>query len=360
MAERKMGVRGRRTSAANAKQEMLAAYQQANADLEARREAELKPEEKIAEKVEKAAVTAADELTTERIARDIGALKSEIGRTLTQVGDRLDAEVLRYQDLKRAVSAKEKELQEIYEIQNSASTVAALLEVQQQKREEFEAEAGARKAELDAEIETRRAQWQEEKVRHDLEGKELQAADKKARDREREDYEYRFKREQQLAREKFEDEKARSEREQAARKVQIEAVLAEREKAVAAREAELAELRKTAEAAPKERDEAVARAVKEALGRAQQEAKAREELARKEFEGERNVLLARIDALEKAVKDQATQILKFSQQIEKAYGQVQDIAVKSVEGVARAKAQAQAEQLAAEQSRKGESRDRSG
>lgn len=48
------------------------------------------------------------------------------------------------------------------------------------------------------------------------------------------------------------------------------------------------------------------------------------------------------------------EIAKLTQSLEKAWGQVQDIAVKSVEGVSRVKAQAQAEQFAAEQSRKGQ------
>jgi len=342
----------KRSSAATAKQEMLAAYQEAVGELDTQREAEMKPEEKIAERARKAAVAAGDELTTERIAKDLAALKSEIVKTLAGIGDRLEAEVGRYQELNRAVEVKEKELQEIYEIQKSASSLAALLEVQQRKRDEFEAEMAARKDELTAEIEGLRAQWVEEQQQHEAGMKEQQAAEKKQRDREREEYDYRFKREQQLAREKFEDEKARITRDIQDRKAEMEAALAEREKAVAAREKELNELRAQADKAPKELDAAIAKAIKEATERVQYEARNREELARKEFDGERNVLLARIESLEKTVKDQAAQILKFSQQIEKAYGQVQDIAVKSVEGVSRAKAAAQAEQLAAEQGRK--------
>jgi hypothetical protein len=354
MPERKAPAKIRKPSAATAKQEMLAAYQEVIGDLDARRDAEMKPEEKIAEKAKKAAVAAADELTTERIAKDLAALKSEIVRTLAGMGDRLEAEVSRYQEIKRAIEAKERELQEIYEIQKSASTLAALLEVQQQKREEFEQEAAANKEALAAEIERTQAEWAEARAAHDVELKEQQAAEKKAREREREEYDYRFKREQQLAREKFEDEKARAERDLEARKAEMEATLAEREKAVAAREGELAQLRTQADGAAKALDEAVARAVKEAVARTQQEAGNREQLIQKQFDGEKNVLLARIDALERTAKDQAAQIVKLTQSLEKAYSQVQDIAVKSVEGVSRAKAQAQAEQLAAEQSRKGQ------
>ena len=350
----KKPIKAKRTSSATAKQEMLSAYQNVGAEMEAEREAEMKPEDKIAEKARKTAVAAADGLTTERVAQDLTTLKTEIVKTLAVIAEKLDAEVCRYAEIKRAVEVKETELADIYEIQKSASSLAALLEVQQQKRDEYEAETAEKKEELAAEIESTRAEWQEEKAAHDLELKEQQAAEKKNRDREREDYEYKFKREQQLAREKFEDEKAHVARDIQVKRVEMEAALAERERVVAARENEWNELRKKVDSAPKEMDATVAAAVKEAVTRAQQEAKNREELMRKEFDGERNVLLARIDSLEKTVKDQSSQLLKLSQQIEKAYGQVQDIAVKSVEGVARVKAAAQAEQYAAEQGRKGQ------
>jgi hypothetical protein len=351
MPEKKTA-RAKKTSGATAKQEMLTAYGEVIRDLDAQREAEMKPEEKLAEKATRAAVAAADGLTTERIAKEIGILKTEIVKTLAEVADKLDAEVARYAELKRAVEAKEQELQEIYDIPKSASTLTALLEVQQQKREEFEAEMAARKEELTAEIATVKAAWDDEKKRHDAEAKEREAAEKKTRDREKEDYEYRFKREQQLTREKFEDEKARLDREMQATKAAMEAALADREKAIAAQEKELAELRARVQSAPKEQEAAVAKAVKEATERAQHEAKTREEIARKESDGDRNVLLARIESLEKTAKEQATQVAKLSQQLDRAYGQVQDIAVKTVEGCARAKATAQVEQFAAEQSRK--------
>ncbi len=55
-------------------------------------------------------------------------------------------------------------------------------------------------------------------------------------------------------------------------------------------------------------------------------------LLTKGFEGEQKVFEAKISALESLVKDQAKQIEKLSNQQEKAYQQVQDIAAKAVTG----------------------------
>lgn len=85
----------------------------------------------------------------------------------------------------------------------------------------------------------------------------------------------------------------------------------------------------------------------------QQEASAREEILKREFTGERNVLTARNAALEHTVKEQAEQISKLLQQSEKAYGQVQEIAVRAIEGSANSKQLANLQQLLADQGRKG-------
>jgi oligoribonuclease NrnB/cAMP/cGMP phosphodiesterase (DHH superfamily) len=78
---------------------------------------------------------------------------------------------------------------------------------------------------------------------------------------------------------------------------------------------------------------ALGRAVKETTDKVQAEAKTREEFLKKSFEGERNVLAAKIESFESVIKEQKEQINKLSQQLEKAYQKVEDIAVKSVGGI---------------------------
>jgi hypothetical protein len=82
------------------------------------------------------------------------------------------------------------------------------------------------------------------------------------------------------------------------------------------------------------------------------EIKGREDLAQKQFEGERNVLAARNESLERANKELTTSNAKLSQQLESAYQKVQDIAEKSVEGASPSKALAELQKLLIDQSRK--------
>ena len=345
-------VQPRKLSLSNTKQEMLEEYQTVLRQLEAQREAELKPEKKIEEKKAKEVLQVAESLSSEGIAKEISHLKIEAGKMLAQISDRLDEEIGKFKAVQDAVAFKGNELQELYEIEKSALTLAALVESQNQKRQSFELEMAEKKETLNREIEALRTQWEKEKSMYEAEIKERDGAEKKKRDRDKEEYEYSFKREQKLAKDKFEDERSKLEKESQLKKENMERELKEREKAIVAQENELIELRKAISAFPQEMESALNKAVKEATEKLNLEAKNREELQKKEFLGERNVFTTRIESLEKIVKEQSDQITRITQQLEKAYQQVQDIAVKTIEGASSMKSLASIQQWISEQMRK--------
>jgi hypothetical protein len=342
----------KKLSLSNTKQEMLEAYSAILKQLEAQREAELKPEKRLEEKKAKEVIQVAESLSSEGVAREISILKIEAGKMLAQISDRLEEEIQKFKAVQNAIVLKEKELQELYEIERSAVTLAALIESQNQKRQAFENEMAEKKEALSQEIEALRAQREQEKKEYEDEIKERDTAEKKKRDRDKEEYEYSFKREQKLTKDKFEDEKAKLEKEIQIKKEQMENELKAREKVIAEREEELNELKKKVAAFPKEMETAIGKAIKETTDRLNLEAKNREELVKKEFIGERNVFATRIESLEKSVKEQNEQIAKLSQQLEKAYQQVQEIAVKTIEGSSTIKSLANLQQWISEQARK--------
>ena len=93
--------------------------------------------------------------------------------------------------------------------------------------------------------------------------------------------------------------------------------------------------------------------VKEISDKLKLEAKNREDLAHKQFEGERNVLAAKNESLEKAGKDLIAANMKLAQQLEAAYQKVQDIAEKTVEGASQSKAFVELQKMLLDQGRKG-------
>ena len=335
------------------RQQMLETLAESEKAVAERREAQAKPEEKVEARMAAQAVAVAEELSTEGVGKAISDLKSVVGKMLNQLSDRLEELVARYVQVQRAIVAKDAELKEIYEIQRSASTLTALIESQEQQRVRFEAELAEMKRQLEREVEQTRSEWELEKRQREAEAKERDAAEQKRREREKEEYRYAFAREQQQARDKFADETSAAEKDLAERKAAAERDLAERERTLKSREQELADLRRQAEQFPTQLEAALSRAVKEAVARQQQESAAREELLKREFAGERNVLQARITSLEQAAKEHAEQVARLQSQVDKAQGQVQEIAVRAIEGSGSAKQLSSLQQMLAEQARKG-------
>ncbi|NOY07708.1 MAG: hypothetical protein GXP33_02570 [Spirochaetes bacterium] len=336
----------------NTKKEMIDAYKELLVRLKEKEEAKLNPEKIIEDKKVKKIIKTAESLSADTIIKDTDNLKLEIGKLLARLSDMLDKKVSEYQDIKEAVEIKNNELKEIYDIEKTAETLAALIEAQNEKRRAFEAEMEDKKSQLEAEIREIRAEWEKEKKNHEKTIRERQLEEDKKRAREKEEYTYRITKEQQLLKDKYEYEKEKTEREIKDKKEQFEKEIAEREKAIKDKELELKELQDKASSFPKELERTVNDAVKEATARIQLEAKNKEELLKKEFDGERRVLTTRISSLEDIVKEQEKQIVRLSQQLEKSYQQVQDIAVKAVDSSSALKTMNSIQQLVSERTSK--------
>ncbi|RPJ64655.1 MAG: hypothetical protein EHM23_00095, partial [Acidobacteria bacterium] len=335
MPEKKTPVK--KTTKTAVKKEMLDAYSDLLPETQEEAEAELKPERKAEQKAAARAVAVADSISAEGVLGQISAVRTEIAKMLAQLADRLEQEVGRYQAVRRAIEEKEKDLQEVYEIERAAGSLAAFIEAQNVKKQEYEAALEARKEQALNEVQSAREQWEKDKLQWETDLKERQDAENRKRERDKEEYEYRFKREKQQMQDQLQDERAKMERDLAAKRIELEQGLAEREKAVGERELQMDQLRTRVESFPAEMEKAVSQAVSESSARLEAQAKNREELLAKEFEGERKVLTTRIQSLEKAVKEQAEQVDRLSQQMDKAYQQVQDIAVKAIEGSSNSK-----------------------
>ena len=338
----------------NTKKEMLDAYNVLLKQLQEQREMELKPENKIEEKKEREVLEVADSISAEGVVKGIGNLKLDMSKTLTEISDKLEEEVHKLNGIRKAITIKEEEIKELYEIEKSAGTLAALIEAQNRKRQEYESELAVMKENLMRDIENTRSDWEKEKEQYEMEIQEQSAAEKKKREREKEEFQYSFKREQQLLKDEFEDEKAKLEREIQLKREQTEKELAEREKAISEKEAELDELRKQTSAFPGELEATVNKALKETAERITKEAAGKEQLLRKEFEGEKKVFATRIESLEKTVEIQTEQISKLSGQLEKSYQKVEDIAVRAIEGSSNLKSLSNFQQMMADHAKKQE------
>ena len=335
------------------KKEMLDAIEYLKKAHESRMSAELNPEKVKEERRKDEVVKTAEAEVSGGIDGKIKDLQLTFSKELAGLGEKLKAEGAKYAELKEAVAFKEAELKEIYEIERGASSLAALIEAQKRKKEEFETEMERRRedtekeleateAKLRGEIATTSSSWEQQKRDHDVALKEQKAVEEKERTRRKEEFEYNFQRECQQRKDKIADELSKTEKEMALRKDAFEkqvaakeAELKVREEKVAQRERLIDELQKQVDVFPKQLEAKVTQAVKEVTDRLTTLAVSSEKLLRAELAGEKNVLMAKIEALESVVKSHEKQNSTLYAKLESAYGNVQDIAVKAVDSSAK-------------------------
>ncbi len=324
-------------SMANTKKDLLDAYEIAKKRFESQSK-DLLDAEKARKRMEKQAATAtADAQVAQDPVQRLHDLRSTISRELGDLAERFENEIETYRKIQSAIETKQAELDTIYEVETAASDLAALIDAQRIKKEQFNQEISAQKAAFEIEIQEMRTRWQREKTDHDRQITEEKASLKKERQREKEEYEYTFTREQAQRKNELEDELQTLAKEIATKRSDFElsvqertAALDVREEAVAAREKDIDDLRKEVDGFPKRLETAVQAAVADTTKQLTRDFESEKALMQARFDGEKNVLTGKIEALEKMVGSQEAQIRDLSKKSEQAYEKVQDIANKAV------------------------------
>mgnify|MGYP000191621582 CR=1 FL=1 len=279
-------------------------------------------------------------LTVEHLVERISGLSLEVGRALANLGEQLNQEVNRLAALREAVELERKELERLHKIDIAATALDQL--IQDYARE---------KDRLENEIASQRRAWEEELRAGERERKEQEEALKKQRQREAEEYEYKKSLERKKAQDKYEEELRLREKSNQERQEALEKSWQARESELKAKEEEHERLAKeVAEFGArlqKETELAASRAASGAEAKYQQQL----QLLKKDAESEKRLAELRIQALEETVKRQTSMIETLQKQLEEAKQQVQEIAVRAIEGASGAKALAHVGQIAMEQAR---------
>jgi len=279
-------------------------------------------------------------VTVENVVERISGLGLEISKSLAGISAKLVEEVNLLASVRDTVALERKEIERLHKIDVAATALDQLVEDYARHRQELESEIAAR-----------RSGWEEESRTAERERKEQEENLRKQRQREIEDYEYKKNLERKKALDKYEEDLRLQEKKNQERQEMLEKSWQQREAALKEREGELTNLRKESEEFP-------ARLKKEAqaaAGEAARAAEARFEqqilILKKDSEAERRVFDLHVKTLEEYVSRQAAQIATLEKQLGEAKQQVQDIAVKAIEGASGAKALSHINQIAMEQAK---------
>ncbi|MCK5805610.1 MAG: hypothetical protein KAI66_22450 [Lentisphaeria bacterium] len=337
----------------NTKKDLLEAYQVAKAALDKQRESLLKAEEARALAEEQAALATADAQTQEDPVRRLHELRTDVGRTFSELAEKLEDEIETYERVKTAALVKQEELRQLYDIEAAAADLAALIEAQAASKEQFETdmarrkeqledELAGKKTEIEADIAVTRADWQEEKTRYQAQTDDEHTETEKARKRDEEEYAYALEREREQRHDTLKDELATLEKEILSKREAFEreaiakdTALQLREDTVTESEEELSRLRTKVEAFPAELAAAIQSTADETTARLNSVFESSEALIKAQFAGEKNVLLSKIESLEAQTTAQRAQLEELAVKQDNAYEKVQDIANRAVDAARR-------------------------
>lgn len=282
-----------------------------------------------------------DGIAVEGVVQTISGLGLEISKALSDISGKLVQEVERLSTVRDAVSLERAELERLHKIDVAATALDQM--VQDYARE---------KERLESEIASQRAAWEEESRNAERERREQEENLRKARQREIEEHEYKKNLERKKAQDKYEEDQRLLEKKNKERQEALEKSWQQRETALKDQEQELARLRKEAQEYPEtvrtESEKAAVLATKAAEQKFEQEIL----LLKKEAETEKRLASLQVKTFEETIARQAAQIAGLQKQVDEAKQQVQDIAVKAIEGASGAKALAHINQIAMEQAKR--------
>ncbi|MGD1937821.1 MAG: hypothetical protein ACFCA4_09745 [Cyanophyceae cyanobacterium] len=350
----------------NTKAEILAAYNQL-AKEKATVEAELKQTKRdlqtalkspakaavaVAPTAKSVATTLDDALDVAAMIEQLTGLQNRTNGTIGQLSETLTRDAIGLRDLQGEVSEESEQLEDLHELtEMTDDTLESLVQEYQDSAKAFAETFEEERETLEEELAELRKAWQTEQEEHRRTLAERDRDYVTNRERSTEEYLYQLKLERGLDKEQYDAERATQYRElDEAREVR-ERDWETREEALAEREKDYRELKEKVEAhedklkAEKKRGEETGRGI------AKKQAQVKADLRAKEIEGETQRYELQVESLQTVLENEDAQIEQLNQQLQAALKQVQDLAVKAIEGAANAKSLQAVKDIALEQAK---------
>lgn len=260
-------------------------------------------------------------------------LKLSFGGTVSKLSEQLIKEATALAELQTTLSQEKQQLNELYELESiTDDTLGELITSYQESAKTFQNELNEQKDTLLQEIQDLRKAWEKAKATHQREIKERDENYQKTKAREAEEYQYNLDLELSLSEEEFQQNQKDLYRELDEIREQQEKAWKEREENISEQEKKYAELKQKVEAFAAELEAKKQKGKEEGKGIGYYQAKIKADLRQKEIEGEKQNYQLRIQSLQENVNSQQARIESLSKQLDSAIKQVQDLAVKAIEG----------------------------
>ena len=312
-------------SSKSTKDQILSAY---NEVLEKLNEKQTQvPQEAKKKEEQKAVIIKATAHSSDGIISDLSGIKLKTIKQLDVLSEELLEEFQKLSDLREAISLEQTHLEELYQIKETANTLAAFLQAHVEQNEKLQQERGQQKEDFEHFMASQRLRWGEENKQLELAFQEKK--EKQEKDRKREEEEYTYTRELKRRKEidEYNTKKAALEKELS----EMQEGLQKREAALGEKEKILSDLQSRVDQFPEELKVAVETAEERLRTQIVQQHDFESQIRQKEQEGLVKLHNLQVSSLQGKIKEQEALIKELSQKADQAAENVQLIACRALD-----------------------------
>lgn len=267
--------------------------------------------------------------TIEALAR----IQNGFGGAVSNLSEQLITEATELESVRNEIAREKSELKELHNLEKvDESTIDRLIEKYQVTAKKFAEELSQQQESDRQEIETLKQAWAKEKDNHHRFIKTRNEDYHKTQQRAKEEYEYNLDLKRDLDEEEYEQQKKQQQQELESSRQVLEKQWQEQEAKIAKQEQEYTEAKEKVAAFEEQLRAKIKQAQEEGKGIGTYQSKVKADLRAREIEGETKNYELRIESLENTIRHQGGRINKLSEQLDASWQQVQDLAVKAIEG----------------------------
>ena len=273
------------------------------------------------------------------------------GSAANELSEQLTTKASKLAEIQQVVEEEISQLSQLHNLEVSEDILDSLIQTYEDNEKAYHEEYSQRYEILSQEVLELNNNWQKEQEEYQRTIKERNENLNRTRQRDSAEYKYDLELQRKLTNDEYAQQQKLLNNQLEEEKETTEKQWNEREKTIADREKEFAELKAKVEAFPKDKETALKKATEEGKGIASYQAKVKSDLYAKEVEGQKRFYEQRLQSLEQTITNQQIRLENLSRQLESALKQVQDLAVKAIEGSSNINSYQAMKEIALEQAK---------
>ena len=277
--------------------------------------------------------SASRDINISKIIKSLEHLQIGFGGAVSNLSEQLIAEATELTEIRIAIATSRDLLKTLHELANiDEHTLDSLINKYQQNAKNFTEELELQQEVDELEIQEITNSWKKEIETHARFINTRNEEYRKQQQRESEEYQYNLDLARDLDEGEYEQEKKQRQKQLEMTRQELEKQWQQKEVSIAKQEQEYAAAQAKIAAFEEQLKAKIKQGQEEGKGIGTYQAKVKAELRIKEVEGEKQNYQLRIQDLEQTISNQQVRINQLSQQLAAALKQVQDLAVKAIEG----------------------------